>query len=141
MRSQLINQGGFKNCPGPTSLLSTDDNRRSGDMSRHHPRGVLGAIVLVLACQTLVAPTPAQGQAAAEDAKAAALKERNRLWEETQKLRAAGKTAEAIADAEAMLALERTILPENHADLAVSLGWLAALQVEREDFAAARAAR
>ena len=110
-------------------------------MSRHLPHGVLGAIVLVLACLTLGAPAPAHGQAAAADAKAAALKERNRLWGETRKLRAAGKTAEAIAAAEAMLAIERKVLPEDHADLAVSLGWLAELQVEREDFAAARAAR
>jgi len=73
--------------------------------------------------------------------KAAALKERDRLWGETQKLRAGGKTAEAIAAAEAMLAIERKVLPENHADLAGSLGWLAALHVEREDFAAAKAAR
>ena len=54
-----------------------------------------------------LAAAPAHGQAAAEDAKAAALKERDRLWEETRKLRAAGKTAEAIAAAEAMLAIER----------------------------------
>ena len=40
-----------------------------------------------------------------------------------------------------MLALERKVLPENHADLAGSLGWLAELQVERADFAAAKAAR
>ena len=106
-------------------------------MSRYLPRGALGAVVLVLACQTLAAPAPAHGQAAAEDANAAALKERDRLWEETQKLRAAGKTAEAIAAAEAMLAIERKVLREDDAELAVSLGWLAALQVEREDFAAA----
>ena len=81
-------------------------------MSRYLPRGVLGAVVLVLAGLTLVAPAPAHGQAAAEDANAAALKERNRLWEETQKLRAAGKTAEAIAAAEAMLAIERKVSPE-----------------------------
>ena len=99
------------------------------------------AVVLVLACQTLVAPAPAHSQAPAADANAAALKERDRLWAETRKLRAAGKTAEAIAAAEAMLAIERKVLPEDHADLAGSLGWLAELQVEREDFAAARAAR
>ena len=110
-------------------------------MSRYLHHGVVGAVVLVLASQTLGAPAPAQGQAAAADAKAAALKERDRLWGETRKLRAAGKTAEALAAAEAMLAIERKVLPENHADLAVSLGWLATLHVEREDFAAARAAR
>ena len=108
-------------------------------MSRRRPRGALGAVLLILACQSLAAP--AHGQAAAADAKAAALKERDRLSGETQKLRAEGKTAEAIAAAEAMLAIERKVLPENHADLAGSLGWLAELHVEREDFAAAKAAR
>jgi len=138
----LIKQGGFKNCHGPTSLPSTDDDRRSGDMSRYLPRGVVGTVVLVLGGLILFAPAPAQGQAAAEDANAAALKEIKRLAEETQKLRAAGKTAEAIAAAEAMLAIERKILREDDADLlAVSLSWLGELQVEREDFAAARAAR
>ena len=110
-------------------------------MSRHLHRGVVGAVVLVLACQTLGAPAPAHSQAAAADEKAAALKERDRLWQQTQKLRAAGKTAEAIAAAEAMLAIERKVLPKDYVDLADMLGWLAALQVEREDFAAARAAR
>jgi tetratricopeptide (TPR) repeat protein len=97
--------------------------------------------VLLLACQSFVAPTPACGQAAAEDAKAVALKERDRLWGETRKLRAAGRTAEAIAAAEAMLAIERRHLGGDHPIVAESLGWLAELQVEREDFAAARAAR
>ena len=76
-------------------------------MSRHLPRGVLGAVVLVLAGLILVVPAPAHGQAAAEDANAAALKEAQSPLGETQKLRAEGKTAEAIAAAEAMLALER----------------------------------
>lgn len=109
-------------------------------MSRYLHHGVLGTVVLVFACQTLGAPAPAQGQAVAEDAKAAALKERNRLWGETRKLRAAGKTAEAIAAAEAMLAIERKVLPEGNEDIAGSLGWLAGLHAEREDFAAAIAA-
>ena len=108
-------------------------------MSRRRPRGALGAVLLILACQSLAAP--AHGQAAAADAKAAALKERDRLWEETQKLHAAGKTAEATAAAEAMLAIERKVLPEDHDDLAGSLDWLTELHIEREDFAAAKAAR
>ena len=109
-------------------------------MSRYLHHGVVGAIVLVLAGLILFAPVPAQGQDAAANANAAALKERDRLWEETQRLRAAGKTAEAIAAAEAMLAIERKVLPEDYAGLADLLGWLAMLHVEREDFAAARAA-
>jgi len=110
-------------------------------MSRHLHRGVLGAVVLVLAGLILFAPAPAHGQAAADDAKAAALNEFKRLAEETQKLRAEGKTAEAIAAAEAMLAIERKFAGGDHPVVAESLGWLAELHVEREDFAAARAAR
>ena len=138
----LIKQGEFKSCPGPTSLASTEDDRRSGDMSRYLPHGVVGAVVLVLACQTLGAPAPAHGQAAAADAKAAALKERDRLREETQKLRAAGKTAEAIAAAEAMLAIERKVLREGSCRSSPTrwAGWPSS-SVEREDFAAAKAAR
>jgi CHAT domain-containing protein/Tfp pilus assembly protein PilF len=74
------------------------------------------------------------------DAKAA-LQERDRLWDQTQKLRAAGKTAESIAAAEAMLKIERKALPAGHLDLAVSLDWLAGLHIERADFAAAKGAR
>jgi hypothetical protein len=109
-------------------------------MSRPRPRATLGAVLLILACQTFT-PAPAHGQATADEAKAAALKQRDRLKDESQKLRAAGKTAAALAAAEAMLALERKLLPADHPDLAVSLGWLAGLHVERENFAAATAAR
>ena len=108
-------------------------------MSRRRPRGALGAALLILACQSLA--VPAHGQAAAADANAAALKERDRLRGETRKLRPRARPPRRIAAAEAIMALERKVLPENHADLAGSLGWLAELQVEREDFAAAKAAR
>ena len=91
----------------------------------------LGAVVLVLASLILFAPAPAHGQAAAEDTKAAALKERNRLREETRNLCAVGKTAEAIAAAEAMLALECRLAGGDHPVVAESLGWLATLHVER----------
>ena len=60
------------------------------------------------------------------EAKAAARKEHDRLWGETQKLRAAGKTAEAIAAAEAMLAIEREVSREVITRWSPSsLGWLA----------------
>jgi CHAT domain-containing protein len=71
----------------------------------------------------------------------AALKERDQLWDQTQKLRAAGKTIEAITAAEAMLAIERKVLPAGHADLAASLDWLAEMYVQREDFRNAKSAR
>jgi CHAT domain-containing protein/Tfp pilus assembly protein PilF len=114
-------------------------------MSRDLPRPSLTSLLAFLAILALLAPAlapaPARAQEAARDEKAAALKRRDQLGEETQKLRAEGKLAEAIAAAEAMLALERKLLPEGHADLAGSLGWLAELHTDREDFAAAIAAR
>jgi hypothetical protein len=101
---------------------------------------VFGIAVLIVSYSFLEKRTPAFSQALSEEAKAA-LKERDRLWDQTHKLRAAGKTAEAIAAAEAMLAIERKVLSAGHADLAVSLDWLAMIYSDREDFAAAKVAR
>ena len=101
---------------------------------------VFGITVLIVSHCFLEGRSPAYSQGVSEEAKAA-LKERDRLWDQTQKLRAAGKTAEAIAAAEAMLAIERKVLPAGHADLAVSLDWLAMIYSDREDFAAAKVAR
>jgi hypothetical protein len=80
------------------------------------------------------------GQSVTQDAKAA-LEERNRLWSQTQKLRGEGKLGEAITAATAMLAIERKLLPADHADLVLSLNWLADLYLAREDFASAKAVR
>jgi len=99
-----------------------------------------GIALLIVAQPFLEVRKRAFGQEVSKDAKAD-LKERDRLWNQTQKLRAAGKTAEAIAAAEAMLAIERKVLPAGHADLAVSLDWLAMIYFDREDFAAAKLAR
>jgi len=74
-------------------------------------------------------------------AQQAQLKERDRLGAEAQKLRAAGKLAEAVAAAEQMLALERQLFGENHEDVAGSWELLADLQQERGDVPAARRAR
>jgi CHAT domain-containing protein/Tfp pilus assembly protein PilF len=86
------------------------------------------------------ASSPVAAQEIPADRKAA-IQERDRLWDQTQNLRAAGKPAEALAAAEAMLKIERKILSADDPELAVSLDWLAGLYIEREDFAAAKAAR
>jgi tetratricopeptide (TPR) repeat protein len=100
---------------------------------------------VLLAWVAMLVPHRAHGQADAakgESAERTASRmERDRLWDETRKRRAAGKTAEAFAAAEAMLALDRRRLGSDNAEIAESLGWLAELQAEREDFAAARASR
>jgi hypothetical protein len=99
----------------------------------------LGIVGMIMAC-FLKAPTPACGQERSVDARVA-LQERDRLQDRSQKLHAAGKTAEAIIAAEAMLAIERQVLPAGHDDIIGSLDWLAKFRIERSDFAAAKTAR
>jgi hypothetical protein len=108
---------------------------------RWHTGGaVLGIAVWIVACPMLEATASASGQEVSADAKAA-LQERDRLQAQIKKLQAAGKLTEAIAAAEAMLKIERKVLPADHPDLADSLDWLARLYIERGDFAAAKSAR
>jgi CHAT domain-containing protein/tetratricopeptide (TPR) repeat protein len=68
------------------------------------------------------------------------LKERERLQAEVAKQEAAGRLVEAIAAARKKLALERQVFGEVHEDVAGTLGWLARLCQQQEDFAAARQA-
>jgi CHAT domain-containing protein/tetratricopeptide (TPR) repeat protein len=68
------------------------------------------------------------------------LRERDRYGQEAAKLAAAGKLAEAVAAAEKMLTLERQLFGDVHEEVADSLQWIAQLQEQREDFAAARQA-
>jgi CHAT domain-containing protein/tetratricopeptide (TPR) repeat protein len=110
-------------------------------MTSRFPRPALAALILVLAPQAVLAPPAARGQAAVEDPDKAVLKELDRLFKETLRLRGEGKTTEAIATGEALLAILRKILPSDEPTLATLLGWLAELHVEREEFAAAIAAR
>jgi hypothetical protein len=101
---------------------------------------VLGIAGLIVACPLLGARTSASGQEVSADIKAA-LQERDRLQAQTQKLQAAGKLTEAIAAAEAMLKIERKVLPAGHDDILGSLDWLTGLYLEHGDFAAAKSAR
>jgi CHAT domain-containing protein/Tfp pilus assembly protein PilF len=114
----------------------------SGIMARRgrSARLVLGIVGLIVACRFSTPPTPASGQEVPAEAKAA-LQERDRLGEQSQKLQAAGKLTEAIAAAQTMLAIERELLPADHDDIIGSLDWLAGLHTERADFAAAKATR
>ena len=66
---------------------------------------------------------------------------RNRLEKRAQELRAQGKLDAAVAAVEAMLALDREVLGEAHADVARSLELLAELHEERDNWTAALAAR
>jgi len=69
------------------------------------------------------------------------LKERDKFAEETDKLRAAGKLAEAIQAAAKMLAIEREVFGNFHEDVAGSLEQLAEMHEPREEFPAAQKAR
>jgi tetratricopeptide (TPR) repeat protein len=100
-------------------------------------------LVALVTAGMVLASSQADGQA--DDSKEpsreaeAALKERDRLSAEVDALQGAGKTSETIAAAEAMLAVERRHLGNDHLDVAGSLGRLAGLQAEREDVTAAKA--
>src|SRR5881394_3003085 len=85
------------------------------------------ALVLIVACAAAVAQPPADR-----------LKEREQFQAQAEKLRAADKLAEAVAAAEKMLAIEREVLGRDHPDTVGSLDFLADLQEDRDDLAAAR---
>jgi len=102
-------------------------------------RLAFGIVMLMVSHPFLELRAPAFGQDVSKDAEAA-LKERDRLWERTHELHSAGKLSEAIAAAQAMLVIERKVLPADHANLAASLEWSAELYLERGDFAAAKTA-
>jgi CHAT domain-containing protein/tetratricopeptide (TPR) repeat protein len=110
-------------------------------MTSLFPRPALAVLVPVLVSQVFLSPSAAHGQAVEEKAGEAVLKEHDRLVQEAKRLRGEGKTTEAIAAGEASLAIMRKFVPADEPDLAVALGWLAELHVEREAFAAAIAAR
>ena len=102
-------------------------------MLRHHPRGVLGAVVLGLACLSLLSPAPARGQespakralAIREDIQAGLLQER-------------GDYAAARPLCERALAIRERALDPEHPDIAFSLYNLAELLATQGDYAAAR---
>jgi CHAT domain-containing protein len=100
----------------------------------------VAVVVLISALAHLPKFATASSQEVSQETKAA-LKERDRLSDQAQKLRAAGKTAEAIAAAEKKLAIERKVLPADHEDIVNSLNWLAELRIDQGDWAAAKAAR
>ena len=105
------------------------------------PSIAFAIVVLIMPFAFLEILAPAAFSQHDSEKMKAALKERERLWVQSQKLHAAGKLAEATAAAEAALAIERKTLPADQDVLAVSLGRLAGLYLQREDFAAAKAAR
>jgi CHAT domain-containing protein/tetratricopeptide (TPR) repeat protein len=92
--------------------------------------------ILALFClvTSLAAPLAGGEPPPADAARRAEFQERGRLWQQAQQLRAAGKTAEAIAAGEAMLAIERKLYPQPAEDFAISLDWLGDAELGRESF-------
>ena len=81
-------------------------------------RAVLMALVLAAAATAQPGPTPPKPLTAEQKEK---LPERNRLYAEMQKLQADGKIDAAVAAAEKMLAVERNVFGDAHAEVADSL--------------------
>ncbi len=108
--------------------------------SRHSRIGIL-AILALLAWQALPGARAAAFTQQPSDQAESLVKEFVRLANESKTLRQQGKLTEAITAAEAMIAIERKILAADDPVLAVSLGWLGQLNLEKNDFAAAAAAR
>jgi CHAT domain-containing protein/tetratricopeptide (TPR) repeat protein len=69
------------------------------------------------------------------------LEERNRLWQEMQRLRAQGKLAEAVAAVQKVLVIERQILGGKSEDVLSSLYELAGMREEQQEYSAAIEAR
>jgi tetratricopeptide (TPR) repeat protein len=100
----------------------------------------LGAAPFVCLLALAAAPPPKPAPLSAKQ-RHEMLQERYRLWQQVQKLRAAGKLTEAVEVAEKWLVLERRLFGDQDERVILPLQWLAMLHEDRGDFAAARMAR
>src|SRR5687768_3095119 len=90
-----------------------------------------------------VAQEPAPDETASEPTtdQVARLQERDELLARAQSLRGEAKLVEAIEAAEQVLAIERDIFGEVHAEIAGTYDWIAEMQIAAEDFTAAKESR
>jgi len=90
-----------------------------------------------------VAQEPAPDENASEPTaeQAARLQERDELVAQAQGLQGAGQLTEAIEVAQQVLAIEREIFGEEHAEIAGTYGFIAGMQEAAEDFPAAEQSR
>lgn len=95
---------------------------------------VAGSILFLAAAHRQTTPS-------SEQLRPELLKKRDQLWPAAQRLRAEGKPNEAIAAAQEMLGVERKLFGDAHEEVAASLVFLAGLEADQDDFAAARQAR
>jgi CHAT domain-containing protein/tetratricopeptide (TPR) repeat protein len=99
---------------------------------------ILRILLVAIAAMPLTSTARAQSPASAQQL---VLAERDRLAERSQMLAADGDLTGAIQAAQAMLAIERRVLPEGHPDQTGSLEWLAGLYEQQDDFTQAVAMR
>jgi CHAT domain-containing protein/Tfp pilus assembly protein PilF len=93
--------------------------------------------------QCAAAQAPAAGKKTSEltPEQAAKLKERDVLGVRAQRLHGEGKLPEAIEVANQILAIERDLFGEEHAEIAGTHGWMAEIHEAAKDFAAAEKSR
>ena len=94
-------------------------------MLRLFAAALLGICFIAPLLRAQTPAAPAAQAAPGDDAKAAQLKERDRLWDEAQKLYDEQKVDEAIGIARKMLAIEKQLLDADDGDLLFSIQWLA----------------
>jgi tetratricopeptide (TPR) repeat protein len=123
--------------------------RASGRRSRPAVRATLlqtGVIALyflaVFAGPAAAADAPAANKPAvlSKAQRTKLVTERDRLWQEANRLRDEGKLGDAIPAARQALAIERRLFGSANADVAQSLEWLAQSHLQRDEFDAARTA-
>lgn len=107
---------------------------------REHVPWVLRALVLALLSSRAAAADPPRIPPLTSEQQQR-LKERDRDGEDSKKLRAQGKLAEAIVACEKMLAIEREVFGNVHEEVAGSLEQLAEMHEQREEFTPAQKAR
>src|SRR5579875_2500433 len=95
----------------------SEEQAMSQPRSVPHPRRFMRGLLMVIGLCLLVAVRAAEPPAKkmSPEERQAKVKERDRLWAETQKLRAENKLPEAVAAAEKMLAIERNLFGNNSA--------------------------
>jgi CHAT domain-containing protein/tetratricopeptide (TPR) repeat protein len=103
-------------------------------------REILAALVVATACAWSSIVTMAQEAVTAASGQEFQA-QRDRLWEEAQRLRDEGKLAEAAGTGVVMLMVERQWLGEDSPDVIVSIEWLAAVNEQAEDWPIAQAWR
>jgi tetratricopeptide (TPR) repeat protein/CHAT domain-containing protein len=109
-------------------------------MSRLIASSIGLVVLLVHSCPPFSARAD-QPQSALSDAQRARIKERDQLFEQLQKLSAAGNTTDAISAAEKMLAIDREVYGDVHEDVAGGLMTVAELYETADDLARARRVR